>query len=65
MRRLWIAWVFGIMSLCATWANAGGTVAGGVTGGHIDVMAGGVIAGYGMLTSPDGHGRNSRTSCPR
>jgi T5SS/PEP-CTERM-associated repeat protein len=34
---------------------AGGIVAGGVTEGHIHVLAGGVISGYGVLTAPDGN----------
>jgi len=34
---------------------AGGIVAGGITAGHINVVAGGVIAGYGVLTAPDGN----------
>jgi T5SS/PEP-CTERM-associated repeat protein len=33
---------------------AGGTVAAGVTAGHINVLAGGVISGHGVLTAPDG-----------
>jgi T5SS/PEP-CTERM-associated repeat protein len=33
---------------------AGGTVAGGVTTDRINVLAGGVIAGHGVLTAPDG-----------